>query len=303
MAQTTIRRGREEFPRTVESVGELPAAVFGKLRQHHATPDLQKIIVIPPQKFPVLHKTWRQLLSFGWRWTPYRLMYFGDEHILIIEEADANPPHAIVIPVLGIIAVQIDEILLYTYLELSWVKDNRVESLSAEFNTVGLSMIERRLQKVRQIITEHSLAHAPAAPEPISTRHLPLKFQNYARMSLMAGEEIRFAVHQPALRQPGKLFLPTRGPNRALVLTGQNLLVLEDARPSMSTKYRMNRMIYPRARITGAQIEAGPELDWLRLSVGEPAARLDTGFPLSKSHSGELQWALDNWFLCETPHG
>ena len=89
------------------------------LKQYHTTPDLEKIIFIPPQKNVALRQSWR-LLPFVWRWTPPRTLLFEEDHILIVEGTETENLKIILIPNADLLAIQLDSVLLYSAFTLSW---------------------------------------------------------------------------------------------------------------------------------------------------------------------------------------
>lgn len=301
MRQVAVRRGREHFPRRVTSVDELPEPVFSALQQYHAAQDLERLVVIPPQHYAVARRWWRRMLPFGWRLTPHRTLAFGETQIVIIEGTSADALDIIVVPVADLIAIQVDLVLLYSYFQLWWAVDRDVASCKIEFNSVELRLLERGLCSVQQAIAARSAPRQDDLPSPVSTRHFPLKFHNYARTSLLPDETIRFAIHQPALAQPGKFFRPHLAPNRVILLTEQHVLVIEDALPhefgSGGSTYRINRYYYPRDRVISARAETRDEVDWLVVTIGVAGAKQAVEFPLSQAHAAALQQALDDWFL------
>lgn len=306
MAQIAIRRGREQFPRRVHTIDELPEAVYGVLEQHHATHDLTKLIVIPPQQHLIPRTSWRRVLPFGWRWTPHRTLVFEDQQVLIIEGTRADAINTISIPILDLIALQVDVVLLYSYFALRWTTDQQIEHCKIEFNAVELRLFEPKLRQLQQIIAQTSLSHHHAPPPPVSTRHFPLKYHNYGRISLLDGEEIRFARYHPPLRQPGKHFRPFISPNRAILLTEQHLIVLEDELPHIShmggSNYRINRVFYPRSKVLSARAETHSELDWLCVTVGTPDANEEVQFALPAADVSAFLRECDNWFLRTQNH-
>jgi hypothetical protein len=117
----------------------------------------------------------------------------------------------------------------------------------------------------------------------------------------LPGEEIRFAVHQPALRLPGIRIRRYAGPNRAILLTERHLIIIEDASPGGSYvgthKYRINRYFHPRSMVMQAEPETHAQLDWLCLTIGTPAINQEIRLPLSDTHCHDLLRELNGWFI------
>ena len=300
MNKIALRRGTEQFPRTVRSVNELPGLVRDQLLALRPALDLNDVVMIPPQSSPVMQSSWRRILPFTWEWTPYRTVVFGRDELLIIEGIQAGSLRTITIPVRHVIALRQDVVLLNSFFEINWVETDRVGSIRVPFNSVGERLFAPGLRQIRQTVAAANTYRHPAPPAA-STHHLLLKFRNYAQISLLENETIRCAIDQPAIKAPGLRRWTRATPNRAIILTNYHLLVLEDgasgSSESPATRYRINRHFYPRAALRGIRPSALDGLDGVTMTVGSASTQQEFWLPLGESQRTTLTDALHNWFL------
>lgn len=304
MTHTAIRRGREFFPRLVEAMDELPAAVAQALTPYNVAEKLQHVVVIPPQQYPKdradTRESWWRALPFLWRKTPHRTLLFDGAQIVVIEGVEPDEIKPIVIAAQDLISLQINFVLLYSYVELVWRAGTELDYLRIEFNSVALDVFERGLHRLKAAISARSEALRPAPPE-VSTRQFPLKYHNYGQSSLGPDEKVHFAVYQPAIRRSGVHWQPYLDPDRAILLTEQHVIVVQGHQPGFrenaGEQYRVNRYFYPRSRVLRATVETDSEADWLNLTVGMPDVHEVVRFPLEKANCAALHDALLGWFL------
>lgn len=293
-----IDRRLKTFPSIVKSVEDLPPTVNQIARQ--VQPAIRQIIKIPPHEYPVRRTAWRFELPFRWLHAPERYLVFGETQIVIIEVDDGGTTSA-EIPLRALIDIHLTGILLYASVELAWISGDHVETKKIEFNAVGSRLIEGAFQAARSMLL-NSAAHPD--PQVESTLEaLPLKFHNYLRSSKLPAEQFQAILYQPAIRQPKGLMRGLSSPNRALGLTGDWLIVVEDAQHHTRARqggvadYTMVRHFYPRAYLHLMALEPVPELPdlaWARLRIGTPQAYVENALPLLADTARALDKSLQS---------
>lgn len=107
-------------------------------------------------------------------------------------------------PLPGISVTEVGRVLLYSWLTVSGVTvDGLTASTTVEFNTVSFPSVEPFVARLRPAAE----AAAEAAWQAVRARFdyleaVNYKFMNYARESLVRGEQVIHTVWQPKIRQP-----------------------------------------------------------------------------------------------------
>lgn len=297
-----MRKAINYFLYTVAAVDDLPPAVGAAIKQHLTDPDIEMIIVIPPQDYTVSSSQpahwWQQVLPFNWRHTPQRTLAFGGDKIVVVETLPDSAIKTILIPLDSLIYAEFSIILLYAYVEFAWAQDGQVEKLKIEFHAVGDKAIQRVLEWARTQIAKH----IPRADTGQPGVGLPFKFKNYLKYSLLPGERVLEAVYQPAIRRGEGWFQPDFSPNRAVAVTQYHLIVLEEElqRGLLGRIRSQNRVNYgiilrycPLRGLRSTSLDREDELTWLRLRLGLAGAELSMDLPLAAHGAVALQAALE----------
>ena len=227
----------------------------------------------------------------------------------IIEEIGTDTINIIKIPAEDLVSVQIDQTLLFSYFTLHWIAESNIQHICVHFNSVADHLIANGLARVQQRLMERFTPNPDDTPAPFSINSFPHKFQNFAHSSCMPGEEIQFAVYEPRVNKPlwdrlrhaSQPFCVYREPNRAIMLTEQRLIVIEDqlpySRDPRNHIYRVNRIFYPRGKVLRTRIETHDESAWIYLTVGTASIVQEIGFPLSEANLAGLLQKFNRGFL------
>jgi hypothetical protein len=120
---------------------------------------------------------------------------------------------------------------------------------------------------------------------------------------LLPGEKVHAVIYEPAIRQSGIHLNPYLSPNRVVVLTDQNVIVIEDAQShaahSVTAMYQYERCFCPRSRVIDVQFETKPDVTWVQFQLGTVQARHAVRFPLLPARAAALQTALSTWYNSE----
>lgn len=288
-----MTRSLERFPRIVHTLDDLPAPLVDSVRQHQSADAIQSMIYVPPGRYPFRRTLWRFELSFGWRRTPMRVLLIGERSVTVIEVAPETEPEVTTLPLAALLDIHLYLVLLYSWLELTWEDQGSAKSIRVEYNSVGDAMIWDGVTQIRATVARHRFPAAAAQPA-IDLSDFPFKFKSYLRSSLMPDEQLVAAVYQPAIRAQGPTLQRFISPNRAVLVTDRNVIVLEDQHQRFRrgdkghADYVISRHFYPLDRFQRAQVESAPEADLLTLHLGSRAGIYDTTIPLLDSRAQHL---------------
>ncbi len=272
----------EYFLYPVDSVSELPEPVQHEIAQLPPQ-SVHRMVVVPPQDFPVIRFKRFGNLPFGWRTTPKRVLIFGDQYTAIINSEPAGQITTITIPLDAIVTIELATMLLRAHVEFTWLCGNQTETFKIEFNAVGELLIRRELNYLRSVIAERARLpnrNQSNLPE-VAIANLPLKYRNYVRYALLSQERILAAIYQPAVRQSQRLLRGYLSPNRAVAVTNQHLIAVEDERWGIKGDYGVITRFIPLNRICRITFEPLPDATWVRFTLGAPESGAELSIPLS----------------------
>ena len=300
-----MRRGTEYFSRVVDHLADLPHEIRAAFESDRSVEPIRQIISIPPQRYHVPGESaWWRALTFGHRTTPHRTLLFQADQITLIEGLFEPKLQVIVIPAQALVAFKVITVLLYSYIELAWIAANQIETTRIEFNSVGLELIKREIDQIRSHVTlpdesSEPFPYPPMSGNVVPLSHLPLKFRNFARASLLPGEQLRAAVYEPMIRRAGIRLNPYISPNRAIVLTDQNVIIIEDAESntahSLAASYQIGRYFCPRRWIHDVTVDEQLDVAWVQVQLGNAHAQHSVRLPLLGPRVDKLKTALVDW--------
>jgi hypothetical protein len=282
----------DRFLEVVDSAEQLPAVYRDEFRRLAEQP-IHRIILCPPQEFPVRRIGWLGDLPFGWRLTPQRVLVFGDCHITVMTLESQGMVSAIHIPLEALVCIELATVLLRAHVRFAWARGNQIDTLQIDFNAVGELKMRRELDYVRCIMAARS-SRAGVAGAGAACEHLPLKYYNYLKFSLIPGEQVTAVVFQPAIRHSRSLLRTYLSPNRAVALTNQAVIVVEDERRSPQPDYAVITRFLPLGHICTATVEVKDDVGWLCLELGTQTAHTDLSFPLLPGEAVRLRAALED---------
>jgi hypothetical protein len=287
MSKTTDR-----FLDVVGCAEQLPAAFRDEYQRLPEQP-IHQMILCPPQEFPVRRIGWLGDLPFGWRLTPQRVLIVGDYQVTVMTLESQGMATSIRIPLDALVYVELATVLLRAHLRFAWACGHEIETLQIDFNAVGELKIRRELDYVRCVIASRARSWRSGGVEA-AYDHLPLKYYNYLKFSLIPGEQVVAVVFQPAMRNSRSPLRSYLSPNRAIALTNQSVIVVEDERCSPQPDYAVITRFIPLQFVRATAVEFRDDVGWLRLELGTQTARTDLGFPLLPGEAFRLRIALQD---------
>lgn len=282
------------FPYIVESVNQLPVRAAAAIRLHQSEPSIHSITVFPPQHYSTMHLGWLSGPWFGLRKTPRRTVVLGD-HQAIIVAVDRRGHQAIqIIPYTALIDIELALMILYAYIQFTWINDGQTETVKIEFNAVRTTIIREQLDWLRDMISARIQYPGPC-PEgglEILLANAPGKLRDYLKAALLPTEPLLMAVYQSALRRSkGSARSRLISPNRIVAFTDRHLiLVEEEARPD--TTFGAITRFCPLDCIRCVTFESGSDAIRMWVARGTAQTTHEIGIPLSQANAVVLRDAF-----------
>lgn len=184
---------------------------------------------------------------------------------------------------------ELTESLLYGRLRLDFVKHDRAQAVEVHFNTVMDWLYREALELLlRGMGGSGQWASNGGGKSVVAVDVLPLKFRNGIRRYLPAGDNVLGFVHwRAALECRWRLFWRERVPERVLVLTNTQLLLISDekawslGRSRRNAKYGYVVTYCPLSRVASIRVrehEADAAID-VKLCASQFCAGLKIDFP------------------------
>lgn len=282
------------------ALAELPAPVAQAIASRGGQPAGQSIVMIPPQEYLAGRRDWLSALFPRWRQTPARALVFDPARIIVVEGNRVEDLRVIVIPVDGLLSIELATLLLYAYVQFMWADAGQCHTARIEFNTVGMTLIDAELRRLRAAIASlQPVAELQAIGQPIAS--LPYKFQTYLNLSRLPDEQIMAIVYQPAFWRGWGPFRRPLAPNRAAAFTDRHLILIEDAGRRWAD-YTIDRRFLPRSRIRRVDFEPAVGGVWMRVMLGVSDMTCEGVTTWQATAAGQLSQILRDWLPGSSPH-
>ena len=251
-----------------------------RIKSYDTVPDIYKFFFEPFPKeeraFPytILTPTFEGFLHPP---TTEKLVCALDHEIYVLERvADAVKIHGY--PLAEISCIEVRIVLLASQITIcGTTKDGLPTSISIKFNTATEELFTPILEKIRRT------AISPGDREPSSETEqlerlgkLNFKFMNYARRSLLEGEEILQIILQPRIQARvfkflGKTFYRVIAPAHLSILTDQELILIreEDNKKSLAEYGKVYHYIQLKKIVNLSLEEEGSEFSKLSVQLPE----------------------------------
>ncbi len=291
------RSSDDQYARRVDRIEDLPAS----LRQALTTAlqpgePIRHMIHAPYQGKLQRRKTRRSRFGFSlpWQLSPDWLLALTLSRLLLVSiSGEGARPQVISIPLANILHLQSGVILLFSWLEITWIEHGEVHSQEVYFNAVCERFFDQLAMLIRSEI-------APQ-PQPMPRLHsnqeilapLPYKFKNLIPMRLLLpGEQIaRVAFRPAAYARALGIFRQMVSAQLALTLTDRHLLLAEEEVGVTEGSYGLISTFLPLRHICGASLErTGKQITLsLRLELQGSVKEMAIAFPTDME--GEL-WEM-----------
>lgn len=268
---SSLERFAYPVPGIEDLAGPVRAALEAQLQPGEVA---RQIIFAPRQDQPAPRRSLRGRLSawLSWQKTPEWVLLLTDERLLVAATPEAPaPPQVIIIPLAGLLWLELGTILLHSWVAWSWASEGQPQEQRVYFNTVRDDLFWEMVNAMRRAIIAQS-----GRPQPEGDRHyaafdgLPFKFKNLIPLRvLFPGELAQAVVYQPAIwrRRPG-VFRQQRAPTTVVALTRDHLVVAQDDLSNVRAAYGLIARYCPRDRVRGATLERALGDLWLNVTLG-----------------------------------
>jgi hypothetical protein len=208
----------------------------------------------------------------GQRQNPDWVLVLTVSRLLVVTIWPASStPQVTAAPLVHLVWLELGTILLYSWIEWSWVSEGKLEQERVYFNTVSEELFWQVVNTVRRRINSQM-----ELPPPITHRHLgiltamPFKFQNITYSKVFLPEDdVRAAVYQPPIwRRRFVVLRQARAPGMIVVLSTTHLLVAYEDLSYSRASYGMVARYCPYDRLRGAVLERTQDDLWLKVMVG-----------------------------------
>lgn len=217
------------------------------------------------------HQPWPASRS-GRRQNPSWVLVLTNSRLLVttIWPAPATP-QVTAAPLADLVWLELGTILLYSWIEWSWVSDGKLEQQRVYFNTVGEELFWQVVNRVRRQFNRQIDRPPQTVKGYLGTSAaMPFKFQNivYSRIFLPE-DEIQAAVYQPPIwHQRFVVLRHKRAPGMMVILTTTHLLVAYEDLSHSKASYGMVARYCPYDRLRGAVLERTADDLWLNVTLG-----------------------------------
>jgi hypothetical protein len=285
-----------DFPYIVESMNQLPVRAAAAIRLHQSEASIHSITVFPPQYYSTMHLGRLSRRWFGLRKTPRRTVVLGDHQAIIVAVDRGGRQTTQVIPYSALIEIELALMILYAYVQFTWMDEGQAETVKIEFNAVRTAIIRERLDWLRDMISAHSRHSAPCpeGEEESLLTNAPGKLRSYLKAALLPTEPLLTAVYQSALRR-SKGWARSRyiSPNRIVALTDRHLILVEEECVPYPTYGAITRFC-PLDGIQFVTFESGSDAIRMGVVLGTAQTTHEIGIPLSPANAAALRDSFGN---------
>ena len=283
-----------DFPFAVESVNQLPVRAAAAIRQHQSEPSIHSITVFPPQYYSTVHFGWWSRPWVGLRKTPRRTVVLGDHQITIVAVDRGGRQTTRIIPYTALIDIELALMILYAYVQYTWIEEGQAQTVKIEFNAVRETIIREQLDWLRDTISARIRCAVPC-PEgewDSLSATAPGKLRTYLRAALLPTEPLLIAVYQPPLCRT-KAWARARkiSPNRIVAMTDRHLILVEEEIAPYASFGAITRFC-PLDRIQCLTFKSGSEAIQMAVARGTARTTHEIEIPLNQANAAVLRAAF-----------
>jgi len=283
-----------DFPYFVESVNQLPVRAAAEIRLHQSEPSIHSITVFPPQHYSTMRLGRWSRPWLGLRKTPRRTVVLGDHQAIIVAVDRGGRQTTRIIPYTALIDIELALMILYAYVQFSWIDEGQAETVKIEFNAVRTAIIREQLDWLRDMISARIRYPVPCPEGELDSllAKAPGKLRSYLRAALLPAEPLLIAVYQSALRR-SKGWVRSHGisPNRIVAITDRHLILVEEEFVPYPTYGAITRFC-PLDCIRFVTFESGSDAIRMMVARGTGQTTHEIGIPLSQANAAVLRDAF-----------
>lgn len=287
---TGARQTRMSWSRVIESLEDIP-----KIYQESCHRLLENVWPFPYIVFaPVVPAP----ITVGTRYRTSDKLLCKIDNVLYVWERVGGKVVVTDYPLEAICFLEVGKILLYSWLTVSGITSaGTASSTTIEFNTATIRHIAPFLDGIRPASADVDEAWYQAEKSRFdSLESVDFKFMNYARDSLVRGEQVMYAVWQPKIRKQiiSLLGFPihrTMSLAHLSILTDKEVIFIGDDKRSVENRgvrYGGIWQYIPLQHITSVSLaKQGSELLMLSLTLSSGEQRLEKVFETSNKEEVE----------------
>jgi hypothetical protein len=238
-----------------------------------------------------MHLGWLSGPWFGLRKTPRRTVVLGDHQAIIVAVDRGGHQTTRIIPYTALIDIELALMILYAYVQFTWINEGQAETVKIEFNAVRTAIIREQLDWLRDMISARIRYSGPCPEGGLESllANAPGKLRDYLRAALLPAESLLMAVYQSALRRSkGSARSRSISPNRILAITDRHLILVEEEFVPDTTYGAITRFC-PLDCIRFVTFESGADAIRMWVARGTAQTTHEIGIPLSQANAAVLR--------------
>lgn len=207
-------------------------------------------------------------------------------------------------PLDNLLFIQYGTILLYSWLKISGLIDGRVVTRMIEFNSVMRDLFKDLVTEVRHSIVESDqvVCRSERKTDPDELKKFDglgasdYKFMNYAKMSLLPGEQVIHFIHQPLYRRKRyRFFSYTAIFPHLHILTDKELIIINDEARKDQARYGGIWTYIPLRKVVDLRLVNDSERGVFQLQILLPHDQRITNFFALEQHAALHHAFLNNF--------
>jgi hypothetical protein len=254
--------------RTVKNIEELPTEVARVISPYRP---IWAIIVLQHHQNSISLVSWLSRFgdfAVGTDKISEHTLALTDTYIIVVETAQDAVINKIIIPIHTIASIDLGFFLVGAYLQFMWMDGGQIRVFKLDFNSLGMEIIKGYFNLIRFLMTdEQNWRRQPGQKNgvPVNIAALPFKFQTFLSQSLLPDEEVVEVIYQPAILHSQGWFRPCLSPNRAVAVTDQSIVVIEEGENTPVSSFGIITRFIPLCRIHEIRFEHTPDATCMKL--------------------------------------
>lgn len=245
-----IPKGYKAHPFSVDDYYRMPENLSGILEKNGVDlKEYEGTFIVPPQAYL---KGW-----FGKRYVPWQALLFDHSEVIHVSDSLILDESGRVRKISAgeLLYLKLHLCLLYGKLDILSVKENTLDTVTVEYNTVGHRLLEPQLERfIKASWTKETKSiYRPDVAERLSK--IPVKYRNGVSIYvLQSGENLRDFLYLPRLVKKIGFIKINLLPDVLLAITDRQLVILEDDL-SPASAYSWLLTYIPLDNFSGTEVE------------------------------------------------